>query len=251
MHVLVEDRPPVRHLVLNRPQKRNAFDEPLVHALDAALAAAAVDPAVEVVVLRGAGPVFSAGIDVDTLRLLVEPSGLRRVRDAFVTCWNRCETMDKTTVAVVHGHAVGAAFELTLACDLRVIADDATLGLPETRIGAVPDVGGLARLSSLVGLSRAKELVLTGAMFDGRRAQALGLANRCGPPEDLEALTDALVADLLACSVTANGLAKRILDAAAKPALHATLAAELDAQLALHTGARLRGGIDALAARLE
>ncbi|MGE4426823.1 MAG: enoyl-CoA hydratase/isomerase family protein [Solirubrobacteraceae bacterium] len=248
--IRTENHGAARHLVLDRPDKRNAFDRGLVRALDAALDDAASDATVECVVLRGDGPAFSAGIDLESLRLLGTPPGLREIRGEFITCWNRCEEMAKPTIAVVHGACVGASFELTLACDLRVVAEDAIMGLPETRIGAVPDVGGLARLGALIGLSRAKELVLTSRLFDGRRAGELGLANRVGPAEQLGALTDALVAEVLACSARANAHSKRILDATAKPTLHRTLAEELAAQMDVIDDPRFHDGVAAFARSL-
>ncbi|MCK9247866.1 MAG: enoyl-CoA hydratase/isomerase family protein [Solirubrobacteraceae bacterium] len=248
--IQTESHGAARHVVLDRADKRNAFDRGLVQALHVALDEAASDPTVECVVLRGNGPAFSAGIDLESLRLLGTPAGLREIRGEFIDCWNRCETMPKPTVAVVHGACVGASFELTLACDLRIVAEDATLGLPETRIGAVPDVGGLARLGALVGLSRAKELVLTSKLFDGRRAGELGLANRVGPADRLAELADELVGELLACSARANAHSKRILDATAKPTLHRTLAEELDAQMDVIGDRRFHDGVAAFARSL-
>jgi enoyl-CoA hydratase/carnithine racemase len=120
--------------------------------------------------------------------------------------------------------------ELALACDLRVMASDGLIGMPETRVGLIPDVGGSSRLPAVVGLGRAKELVMTGRMIDGTEAERIGLVNRVAAAADLDAATDTLVAELLACAPVAVGLAKRVLDAAAKPALAATLEQEVTAQ---------------------
>ena len=221
----------VAHLVLARPQRRNALDEELIADLNDAVAE--LESAVDVgcVVVRGEGPGFSSGIDAATLERLATPDGLRRIRGAFVAAYDRLEALPIPTVASVHGWAIGAGFELALACDLRVIAGDATLGLPETRMGVVPDVGGAARLAALIGTGRAKELILTSAMIDGTRAGRLGIANRVAPAARLAAATATLTDELLACSTTANGLAKRIIDRAARPLWSETLDAELDAQL--------------------
>ena len=107
--------------------------------------------------------------------------------------------------------------ELALACDLRVIAADALVGMPETRIGLIPDVGGSSRLPQIVGLGRAKELIMTGKLIGGEEAERIGLANRVAPAEELEAATQALVDELLACAPVAVGLAKRVMDASARP----------------------------------
>jgi enoyl-CoA hydratase/carnithine racemase len=229
--VLSENRGPVRHVVLNRPAKRNAFDGELVRATSAALRAAADDPGVRVVVVRGAGPMLSAGMDLGTLAALAaDPGTLGAFRRACLEAWNLAEEMPKPVVCAIHGACLGGALELALACDLRVMAADAVAGLPETRIGLIPDLGGCSRLPQLVGLGRAKELVLTGRVVGADEAERIGLVNRVAPPEALDAAVDGLVDELLACAPVAVGLAKRALDASARPALAATLELELLAQ---------------------
>ncbi|TMK41986.1 MAG: enoyl-CoA hydratase/isomerase family protein [Actinobacteria bacterium] len=229
--VQCEDRGPVRHVMMNRPEKRNAMNEELVRGVGEALAEAAHDPDVLCVVLGGEGPMFSAGMDFGDLGALAEhPERLREFRSGVLAAWNLCEEMTKPTVARIQGGCIGGALELALACDLRVMAADALIGLPETRVGLIPDVGGCSRLPSIVGTGRAKELVMTGRLIDGTEAERIGLVNRVCPPEELEASTEALVGDLLACAPVAVGHAKRVIDAAAKPALAATLEQEVAAQ---------------------
>ena len=222
--VLSEDRGPVRHVVLNRPEKRNALSRELIAALRDAFARAAADRDVTCVVVRGAGPMFSSGLDFGALgELAADPAGLAALRRPILDAWNLLEQMPKPTIAQVHGACLGGAMELALACDLRTMAADAIIGLPETRVGLVPDVGGSSRLPSVVGLGRAKELVMASKLIDGTEAERIGLVNRVAPAAQLDAATDALVGELLACGPVAVGHAKRILDAAAKPALAATL----------------------------
>jgi len=229
--VLTEDRGPVRHVVLNRPQKRNAFDGALVLATGAALRAAADDPAVRCVVVRGAGPVFSAGMDVAALAdTAAAPERLRSFRRACLESWNAAEEMAKPVVCQIHGVCLGGAMELALACDLRVMAADAAMGLVETRVGLVPDVGGSSRLPQVVGLGRAKELIMTSRLVGAEEAERIGLANRIAPAEELEDATQRLVDELLACAPVAVGLAKRLVDASARPALSTTLELEVAAQ---------------------
>jgi enoyl-CoA hydratase/carnithine racemase len=229
--VQIEDRGAVRHLVLNRAEKRNSFNSELVEATGAALQAAADDSSVRVVVLRGDGPVFSAGMDVKELASLADtPERLREFRRKAIGAWNLAEEMTKPTIAQIHGGCFGGALELALACDLRVVASDARLSIPEVRLGLVPDVGGSSRLPAVVGLGIAKELVLTGREFDGEEAGRFGLANRVVPADELEAATEALAADLMVGFPVPIGLAKRLLDAAAKPALGLTLELEVTAQ---------------------
>jgi enoyl-CoA hydratase/carnithine racemase len=229
--VEIEDRGPVRHVVLNRPDKRNAFNEELVLGLRVALEAAADDDAVRCVVLRGAGPMFSSGMDVNTLgALAAEPGRLRSSRRPIIDTWNLCEEMPKPTIAQIHGGCLGGAMELALACDLRVMAADAVIGVVETRVGLVPDVGGSSRLPSVVGLGRAKEMIMASKVIDGIEAERIGLVNRVAPADELDETTGQLVAELLACAPRAVALAKRLLDSVAKPTLSATLEQEVAAQ---------------------
>jgi enoyl-CoA hydratase/carnithine racemase len=229
--VQIEDRDAVRHIVLNRPEKRNALNGELIEALGAAIEAAAADDSVRVVVLRGAGAMFSSGMDVNDLRSLSErPEELRRYRRPILAWWNLVEEMPKPTVCAIHGAALGGAFELALACDFRVMAEDAVAGILEVRVGLLPDVGGCSRLPAVVGLGNAKELIMTGKVIDAREAHRIGFANRLAPAGELGAAVDRFAGELLACAPVAVGLAKRVLDAAAKPALAATLEQEVTAQ---------------------
>jgi enoyl-CoA hydratase/carnithine racemase len=229
--VNVEDRGGVRHLVLGRPEKRNALNGALTAELGAAIEAAAADDGVRVVVVRGEGPMFSSGMDLNDLRALSEnPDRLRSFRRSILAWWNLLEEMPKPTICQIHGAALGGAFELALACDFRTMAEDAVAGIMEVRVGLLPDVGGCSRLPALVGVGRAKELIMTGRVIDGAEAQRIGFANRVAPADALDEATEALANDLLQCAPRAVGLAKRVLDAAAKPALALTLEQEVAAQ---------------------
>jgi enoyl-CoA hydratase/carnithine racemase len=229
--VFTEDRGAVRHVVLNRPDKRNAMNQELLLALGEALRAAAADAAVHCVVLRGEGPVFSAGVDLAELGSFAgDPSVLRTFRGVFLECANVCETMAKPVVCQIHHTCVGGALEVALGCDLRVAASDSKLGLPEVKFGIIPDVGGSTRLPAVVGLGRAKELIMTARTIDAVEAERIGLVNRVAPAEQLEQAVQALLDELLANSHVAVGRAKRVIDASARPALAATLEMEVAVQ---------------------
>jgi enoyl-CoA hydratase/carnithine racemase len=229
--VITEQHGAVRHLVLNRPDKRNAFNGELVAEVGDALRAAAADTASHCVVIRGAGPMFSSGMDLASLGELAEnPDNLRAFRKTIIDAWNVAEEMAKPTICVIHGACIGGAMELALACDLRVMAKDAVIGMPETRIGLIPDVGGSSRLPQVVGLGRAKELVMTGKMITGEEAERIGLVNRTASIDKLGPETQGLIDELLACAPVAVGLAKRVMDASARPALAATLELEVAMQ---------------------
>jgi len=250
--VLAEDRGAVRHVILNRPEKRNALNDEVILALRERLDAAAADRDVHCVVVRGAGPMFSSGMDFAALgALAADPGRLREFRRPILETWNLLEEMAKPTICQIHGACIGGAMELALACDLRVMAADALIGIPETRIGLIPDVGGSSRLPAVVGLGRAKELVMTGRMIDGTEAERIGLVNRVAPADGLDAATEALAEELLACAPVAVGHAKRVLDAAAKPALAATLEHEVTVQALCAATADFAEGTRAFAERRQ
>jgi enoyl-CoA hydratase/carnithine racemase len=248
--VLQEDRGAVRHVVLNRPQKRNALNMELVEELGEALRAAAADNDVRCVVVRGAGPMFSSGMDsADLTAIARDPEILREWRERILAIWSLCERMAKPTIAQIHGACLGGAVELALSCDLRVVAQESMIGLVETRIGLIPDLGGCSRLAAVVGLGRAKELIMCSKFVDGVEAERIGLANRVAPASELDAATDLLVGELLTCAPLAVGLAKGIIDAAALPALEGTLEQEVTAQELCATSDDFREGVEAFAER--
>jgi len=229
--VVTEDHGPVRHVVLNRPEKRNAMNQELLRELARELRAAAAEESVHCVVLRGEGPVFSAGVDLGEMASFAgEASVLRPFRGVFLECANLCEEMAKPVVCQIHRTCVGGALEVAIGCDLRIASSDAQLGLPEVRFGIIPDVGGSTRLPAVVGLGRAKELIMTARLIDAAEAERIGLVNRVVAPEELEQATQTLVDALLSNSPVAVGRAKRVIDAAARPALSQSLEMELSVQ---------------------
>jgi enoyl-CoA hydratase/carnithine racemase len=229
--VISEDRGAVRHVVLNRAEKRNAMSQALLQALAAELQAAAEDADVHCVLLRGEGPVFSAGVDLGELMAFAgDPAVLRPFRGVFLQCANLCEEMPKPVICQIHRTCVGGALEVALGCDLRIASDDSQLGLPEVKFGIIPDVGGSSRLPAVVGLGRAKELIMTGRTIDAHEAERIGLVNRVVAAEELEQATETLVDELLANSHWAVGRAKRVIYASARPALATTLEMEVAVQ---------------------
>jgi enoyl-CoA hydratase/carnithine racemase len=228
--VSVQDDGRVRHLILDRPEKRNAINTTLMADIREAAREAADDSEVHCVVLKGAGHSFSAGIDVFELGGLSNVThGLRAFRRICIEGANILEEMVKPVIAQIHGACLGLGAELALACDMRVMADDAVFGLPETKLGLIPDVGGTTRLPAVVGLGRAKELVMTGRTIDGRECHRIGLANRIAPADRLADETQGLVDELLAAAPLAVGYAKPVLNGIARP----TLAASLDLEVSL------------------
>jgi enoyl-CoA hydratase/carnithine racemase len=170
----------VATITLNRPEKRNAIDAAMFQELGETADRAAGDPTVRVVLLQGERPTFCAGIDVATLMEVTAagadaaPGFIELAQRPFRTL----AAMPKPVIASVRGHALGAGFQLALACDLRLAATDATFGMLEVRFGLIPDLGGNRRLTELVGPAVAKEFIWTGRRIDSSEATRIGLVNR-------------------------------------------------------------------------
>ena len=218
---LVETRldGPVFEITLNRPAKRNALSLPLLTELAAAIEAARRTPAtVRAVIVRGNGKAFSAGIDVTAFMTFHEQFGpqwlrhMRAISDQMQAAFTALERLELPVIALLHGYCLGMGLELALACDMRIAAAGTRLGLPETRLGLIPDVGGTTRLLRLVGAGRAKELIMTGRQMDAAEAAAWGVVNSVVPAEDLESAGQALVAELVQAAPLAVGMAKRVID---------------------------------------
>ena len=156
----------------------------------------------------------------------------------FLDCANLCETMTKPVVCEIHHTCVGGALEVALGADLRIASSDSQFGLPEVKFGIIPDVGGSTRLPAVVGLGRAKELIMTARLIDAEEAHRIGLVNRVVAPDALREASDALVEELIAHSHLAAGRAKRVLDASARPAIAQTLEMEIEVQEYLVAAAR-------------
>jgi enoyl-CoA hydratase/carnithine racemase len=197
--LLVSTEGPVTTLTLHRPEALNALTPTLLVALDGALAAVEADDAIRVVVLTGAGRAFSAGVDLKAL-------GDRDIVDGAVgdildvparSITRRLSTMTAITIAKVNGFCFTGALELALACDLMVVADEATLADTHAKFGLRPTWGMSQRLPLAVGRAKARELSLTARNIKGVEAASIGLACRSVPLEELDE-TVAAMADQIA-----------------------------------------------------
>jgi enoyl-CoA hydratase/carnithine racemase len=218
--VLVAEREGVLTVTLNRPAKLNTFDEAMIEAFGAAIERAHADTAIDVVIVNGNGRAFSAGMDVGLFTILREwglhstraRAFLRRAQSIFV---ERLEALEKPVICAIHGTCAGAGLELAIACDVRLASAEAKLSLPEVRLGVIPEAGGCHRLSRLIGLGRAKEMVMTGAAVEAAEAERIGLINQVvATPEALEEAALAYVARFRECGPRAVGLAKQVIDRA-------------------------------------
>lgn len=199
-------------LRLNRPDVLNAMNIEVFLALADAVDEIARHDGVEVVVVSGEGRSFCSGIDVTSLG---ETSGtteemIGRAQAGF----RKLAALPMPTIAAVQGHAYGAGFQLALMCDLRVVADDASLGLLEMRYGLIPDLGGSTRLPQLIGAARAKRMIWLEERIDGREAERIGAAEFVVPALELSGTVTHLAARLAAPPHTAKRLAKSLVDGA-------------------------------------
>jgi enoyl-CoA hydratase/carnithine racemase len=231
----------VATVTLNRPERRNAMTPAVWRGL--AAVGAGLPPEVRVVVVRGAGPSFCAGID---LRMFTadgvpgEDSPISAADPGFedaVASWQEGYLWLRdpriVSVAAVQGHAIGAGFQLALACDLRILADDAKLCMKEPALGLVPDLTGTKPLVEIAGLPRAIELCLTARTVAADEAAQLRLAELVVPAADLDGAVADLTAALLATDAAAARATKRLLAQATASTLEEQAAAERSAQATL------------------
>ncbi|OPF79592.1 enoyl-CoA hydratase [Streptomyces antioxidans] len=231
----------VATVTLNNPAKRNAQSPALWRAL--AEAGKLVPGTVRIVVLRAEGKSFSAGLDRQAFTpegFDGEPSFLDMARgsdselDATIAGYQEAFTWwrrnDMVSIAAVQGHAVGAGFQLALACDLRVCADDAQFAMRETSLGLVPDLTGTHPLVGLVGYARALEICATGRFVHAEEAERTGLANLVVPAAELDGAVRDLAAALLAANRDALVETKALLRGAVHRTYEEQRAAERAAQ---------------------
>ncbi len=186
MSVLMRDEDDgVVLLTLNRPEARNALNSELIAALSSELAGLADDPAIRCLVLTGAGDkAFCAGADLKE-RLALSPDELTDHTRRINAIGDALATFPVPVIVAIRGFALAGGAELAVACDLRVMAEDAVFGLPEVRIGVFPGAGATVRLPGLIGAGRARDLLFTGRRIDAGEAYHLGLADRVVPSAEV------------------------------------------------------------------
>ncbi len=215
-------------LRVNRPEVRNALDLATVREMTAAVAALSGDAAVGAIVITGAGDrVFVSGADINDIRARRRDDGLAAINSSLFAAIDACP---KVTIAAVNGLALGGGCELALACDLRIAVDRAQFGQPEVALGIIPGAGATQRLPRIIGLGRAKHLVLTGDAIDAQTALQWGLVSAVVAPGALLPSALALAERVLSRGPLAIRLAKMALNASARVDLDSGLLIETLAQ---------------------
>jgi enoyl-CoA hydratase len=225
LSLAVEGR--VAVLTVDRPEARNALDTETVAGFHQELDEIRSRRASVLIVTGGGDKAFVSGADIGSIRVRRRDDALASINSRLMSA---VESHEAVSIAAVNGYALGGGCELALACDLRIAAERAVFGLPEPGLGIIPGAGGTQRLPRVVGLGRAKEMILTGVRWDARTALAYGLVSEVVPAEHLMAAARAMAERVLALGPLAVRLAKSALNASAQMPLQAGLLFESTAQ---------------------
>ena len=190
----------IAQLSLNREVGKNSLSKEMVDELNQAVAQLRGDSSVRVLLIKsGVSKVFCAGADLKE-RLTMTNSDVETFVEKLRNSFQGVATLPIPTIAVIEGAALGGGLELALACDIRIVGARATLGLPETSLAIIPGAGGTQRLSRVIGIAKAKELIFTSARLNGEEAAAMGLVNQC-----VDADNALITAEGIALKIVQNG----------------------------------------------
>ncbi|MDX6510632.1 MAG: 2-oxoglutaroyl-CoA hydrolase [Gaiellaceae bacterium] len=236
----VENADGVARITLDVPGKFNRVSMAARDELAQVFAELGRDESVRTIVLAGEGEAFTAGGDIAAF-LQREPEEVSRL------AWNVAapERCPKPVIARLQGYALGVGFELALACDFRIASEDIQLGLPEVRLGMIPGSGGTQRLARLVGLGRAKDIIMRGRRVKADEALALGLVTEVVPAAELDAAVQRLVDELAELSPLALSTVKRVLNHVYDAPLHMGLEIEGFAYGMLRSSKDFKEGVEA------
>lgn len=234
---------------LNRPQTLNAFTPELFDDLSALCDELADNAETRVVILTAVGKGFSSGLDLnvfiegaaqwtqDDLRVII-----RRWQETF----NKLEALPQVTIAAVNGVCLGAGLEMILACDFRICSSRATLALPEVKLGIIPDLGGITRMTRIVGPAWAKEVILRGRNVSPMEALRIGLVNRVADPGDVPGIARNWAQQFTKLPFKPLSLAKKLINSSYDTQLPQALKAAEYAQLQLLASEDFRNAVAAL-----
>ena len=213
-NIIYQKKDVVAKIILNRPETRNALNRDMVAEIGEALEDAEKDPDVRVVVITGAGKAFCSGADLKFARQELTTSW---AEEAFFRFGNnimfrRIEKMSKPVIAAVNGYALAGGFEILTVTDFVIAAEDAVIGDRHIRHALLAAGGAPYRLPLLIGIRKAKELMLTGKTITGKEAEEIGLANQAVPGDRLESTVDALAGELAELSPVAMSITKRLIN---------------------------------------
>lgn len=222
-NVLLTIEGPLAVVTVNRPEKRNALDLPTVEEFHRALAEIGRARCTVFIVTGAGDKSFVAGADINAIKARRREDALAGINTRLMSA---IENHDAVAIAAVNGFAMGGGCELALSCDLRIASENALFGLPEPTLGIIPAAGGTQRLPRVVGMGRAKEMILTGARWDAKKALEFGLVSEVVPGAELMAAARAMAARVVGLGPLAIRLAKQALNASANMPLQSGLVFE-------------------------
>jgi enoyl-CoA hydratase/carnithine racemase len=215
-------------ITLNRPHKLNAINATMLQKLSETLDTIEKDTNVRCVIITGEGEkAFSAGADIKELQKLTQETATELSRKGQQV-FSQVETLSKPVVAAINGYALGGGLVLALACDFRLASIDAELGSPEIKLGIIPAWGGTQRLPRIVGIAKAKRLIMLGDRVKAEEALKMGLVDKVVPPNKLEAEAEALAQRLCEHPPAALKYAKHAINSGAQGSLESGLKKETD-----------------------
>ena len=243
--VLTEQKEWGALVTLNRPKALNALNTDVLRELDDILTRLDTQRETRVVVLTGSGEkAFAAGADIAAMREMT-PEEAQQFSTYGQTVMSRISSMRAVVIAAVNGYALGGGCELAMACDIRVASRKAKFGIPEVTLGVIPGFGGTQRLSRLIGVGRAMEMMATGGQLTAEEALRMGLVNHVTEPEELPYLCESMARKIAANSAGAVALGKQSIHAGSEMDLNRGLAHEAGLFALAFASPDQREGMDA------
>ncbi|MCL6578816.1 MAG: enoyl-CoA hydratase/isomerase family protein [Candidatus Bathyarchaeota archaeon] len=245
--IIYEKSEGVATITLNRPEALNAFSKEVIEEVLQAVEDVKKDENVRVVVLTGAGEkAFSAGADIKAMKGM----NALKARELSLMGEKLCvafENLEKPVIAAINGYALGGGLEVAMACDLRIASENARMGQTEINIGLIPGWGGTQRLTRLVGVGKAKELVYTGKMIDAKTAEQLGIVNMVVPADKFRETVRQFALELASKAPVALKVAKALINKGSEISLDAALALEREGFGVVASTEDLQEGVSAFA----
>jgi len=233
LHFL-QDEPGIAVITLNRPGRKNAINRAMIEALHKLLDQLSGMPELRVLILTGAGDDFAAGADIAEL---CERGAMESLQGINSRLFSRIEQFRVPVIAAIQGFALGGGCEMTLACDIRVAGESACMGQPEVKLGIIPGAGATQRLPRIVGMGRAREMILTGCILNAAECLKIGLVNHVVADEEVFSLACRLAQTICRQPAMAIQLAKQALHHSVRSSPEAGMAFESTAQAVLFESA--------------
>jgi len=238
--------PNVAVIKLNRPEALNSFNDQLLTDLEAAFKDVAQDEAIRAVIVSAEGErAFSAGFDLKQAAE-INPDNAGAVVEKGQKVFKLIEDFPKPVICAINGLALGGGLELAMACDLRVASQEAKMGNPEVMLGLIPSWGGATRLPRLVGLSRAKEIILQGGQLTAEQAEKYGLVNKVVPPDELHSQAMFIAQKIADNAPIAVRLAKMVMNQTLNVDIETSYQLERDAAVECSKTEDLQEGVKAV-----